>query len=804
MTLRRKPLNELNKDFRTLELHKILELLANECSSNMSKSLALDIRPKFELDTVKREVDKTDTAFKLSVRFGTPIFHNIFDITDSIKLADSGASLSLKELLKVKDVLSQSHELISYRNQFSDEETSLDYLFDSIFPNEYLEKKLQSTIVNEEEIADDASPELARIRKKINQSSIRIRENLEKMIHSKSTQKYLQEAIITVRDGRFVVPVKTENKSDVPGLIHATSGSGSTIFVEPISVVEANNDIQILISEEKEEINRIISRLSSLCAEFKEQFESNLNAIKQLDLYFSKAYLGARMNAIAPNITDSGEILLKNARHPLIDKNKVVPIDFNLGNENQAVVITGPNTGGKTVILKTVGLLTLMTMCGLLIPVSDGSIISVFEKILVDIGDSQSIEQSLSTFSSHMNKVIEIIKIADNKSLVLLDELGSGTDPVEGAALAVSIINNLKESGAEIVTTTHYQELKMYALETDGIVNASCEFDTKTLQPTYKIIFGTPGKSNAFEIALKLGMDRGIIERSKRLINNENKQFESILEKLENERQRYEKNRISTENLRKEVKELKKKLDEERAELENSKQKILERASRDANAIVSRVTRQSDALIDELDNIRKQKNKADFEKKAIEAKQRANRTINKLYNNVNQIDNKTDKEYKLPRPLKKGDSVIITDTNGKGIVVSLPDNSGFCYIQAGIMKTKVHISKLRLNEENITLNNKKITSKVSTKDVQSVADRSASMELDIRGYSVDEGIYEVDRFIDNAIMSHIGVITIIHGKGTGVLKSAVREHLRHHKQVRSSRRGVYGEGEDGVTVAELK
>ena len=797
-------MKDLNKDFITLELHKILELLANECSSSMSKKLAVNIRPSNDIIEVKKELNKTDTAFNLSVRFGTPIFHNIFDVTDSVKLADSGASLPLKELLKIKDVLIQSHELISYRKQFADEETSIDYLFDSIFPNEYLEKRLQSSILNDEELADDASPELLRIRKKINQSSIKIRENLEKMIRSKSTQKYLQEAIITVRDGRFVVPVKTENKSDVPGLIHATSGSGSTIFVEPISVVEANNDIQMLIGEEKDEINRIISELSSLCAEFKEQLYSNLKAIKQLDLYFSKANLGAKMNAIAPNITDSGEIILKKARHPLIDKNKVVPIDFYVGGESRAVVITGPNTGGKTVILKTVGLLTLMTMCGLLIPVADGSVVSIFDKILVDIGDSQSIEQSLSTFSSHMNNVISILKVANTKSLVLLDELGSGTDPVEGAALAVSIINKLKENGAEIVTTTHYQELKMYALETDGIVNASCEFDTKTLQPTYKLIFGTPGKSNAFEIALKLGMDKEIIESSKELINDENKQFENILEKLENERQKYERNREEAENLKREVAVLKAKLDEERKKLDENKQKILDRATREANAIVSRVTRQSDSLIDELDALRKQKNKEDFEKNAIKAKQHTKNTINKLYNTANPINKEKNKEYKLPRPLKKGDSVIITETSGKGIVVSLPDSNGFCFVQAGIMKTKIHISKLRLDEENITLNNKKITSKVSTKNVQSVADRNASMDLDIRGYSVDEGIYEVDRFIDNAIMTHIGVITIIHGKGTGVLKSAVREHLRHHKQVKSSRRGVYGEGEDGVTVVELK
>ena len=788
----------------TLELHKILELLANECSSEMSKKLALKTHPIYELSKVKKEIDKTDTAFNLSVKFGTPAFHNISDITDSIKLADTGSTLSLKNLLKIKDVLVQSHELINYRNQFSDEQTVLDYLFDSLFANEFLEKKLQASIINEEELADDASPELSRIRKKINQASVKIRENLEKMIRSKSTQKYLQEAIITVRDGRFVVPVKTENKSDVPGLIHATSGSGSTIFVEPISVVEANNDIQILIGEEKDEINRIIAELSSLCADFKEQFFSNLNAIKQLDLYFSKANLAAKMNAIPPIISDNGVIHLKKARHPLIDKEKVVPIDFSMGNDKHVVVITGPNTGGKTVILKTVGLLTLMTMCGLLIPVSDGSKISIFNKILVDIGDSQSIEQNLSTFSSHINKVIDIIKTADNKSLVLLDELGSGTDPVEGAALAVSIINKLKENGAEIVTTTHYQELKMYALETDGIVNASCEFDTKTLQPTYKLIFGTPGKSNAFEIALKLGMDEEIIDSSKRLINSENKQFETVLERLENERQQYEKNRITAEALKTELNRLKNELEQERDELEKSKQSIIDKASREANAIITRVERESDVLLDELKEIKKQKNKDNFEKRAIDAKHKAKNTINKLYNEANHVNSKKGNEYKLPRPLKKGDNVLITDTNAKGIVVTPPDDSGYCYIQAGIMKTKIHISKLRLKEkEKVTLNNKKIESKVSTKNVQSVASRKASFELDIRGYAVDEGLYELDRFIDNAILSHIGVITIIHGKGTGVLKNAVRNHLKHHKQVKSSRRGVYGEGEDGVTVAEL-
>lgn len=788
----------------TLELHKILELLANECSSEMSKKLALKTHPIYELSKVKKEIDKTDTAFNLSVKFGTPAFHNISDITDSIKLADTGSTLSLKNLLKIKDVLVQSHELINYRNQFSDEQTVLDYLFDSLLANEFLEKKLQASIINEEELADDASPELSRIRKKINQASVKIRENLEKMIRSKSTQKYLQEAIITVRDGRFVVPVKTENKSDVPGLIHATSGSGSTIFVEPISVVEANNDIQILIGEEKDEINRIIAELSSLCADFKEQFFSNLNAIKQLDLYFSKANLAAKMNAIPPIISDNGVIHLKKARHPLIDKEKVVPIDFSMGNDKHVVVITGPNTGGKTVILKTVGLLTLMTMCGLLIPVSDGSKISIFNKILVDIGDSQSIEQNLSTFSSHINKVIDIIKTADNKSLVLLDELGSGTDPVEGAALAVSIINKLKENGAEIVTTTHYQELKMYALETDGIVNASCEFDTKTLQPTYKLIFGTPGKSNAFEIALKLGMNEEIINSSKRLINSENKQFETVLERLENERQQYEKNRITAEALKTELNRLKNELEQERDELEKSKQSIIDKASREANAIITRVERESDVLLDELKEIKKQKNKDNFEKRAIDAKHKAKTTINKLYNEANPVNSKKGNEYKLPRPLKKGDNVLITDTNAKGIVVTPPDDSGYCYIQAGIMKTKIHISKLRLKEkEKVTLNNKKIESKVSTKNVQSVASRKASFELDIRGYAVDEGLYELDRFIDNAILSHIGVITIIHGKGTGVLKNAVRNHLKHHKQVKSSRRGVYGEGEDGVTVAEL-
>ncbi len=798
----------MNKYYKTLELHKILEMLSNECSNEKTRKMAREIVPSDDLFTVQREINKTVCAFDLSVKFGTPVFTDIKDISAALKRAESGAALSLKELLDIKRTLRQINTLCDWYKNVEDRENELEYLFEMLFPNKYLENKLEAAIIDEETLADDASPELASIRRKIANSGIKIRETLDKMIKSSGVNKYLQDSIVTIRDGRFVLPVKSEHKGQISGLVHDTSATGSTLFIEPMAVVEANNDIRILQGREQDEIHRILTELSGECAQIKEQLESGYNAATELNLYFAKANLAAKMKACAPELNDDNIIFLNKARHPLINAEDVVPINFSIGEKYNTLIITGPNTGGKTVVMKTVGLLTLMTMCGMLIPVSDGSKISIYKNILVDIGDEQSIEQSLSTFSSHMNRVIGILKKADYRSLVLLDELGSGTDPVEGAALAVAVIEKLKSQGATTITTTHYQELKMYAIDTPDVENASCEFNVDTLKPTYRLIIGAPGKSNAFAISSRLGMPDEIISHAKSLITSENRKFEEIIDNLEKARITLEENNKAAEQSRKECEELKRQLEEERERLYNEKEEELEKARRTSADIVNSVQRQSQRLIDELEKIKKEKDKSGFSDKVIGARQLQKSTMNKLYLEANPVSESMNDNYVLPRPLKKGDSVLIVDTNRKGILVSPPDSKGMCFVQVGVMKTKIDASKLRLIEKTNTMTAnkqpKKPKSYVSTAGVENRMTRKVRTELDIRGYAVDDGLYALDDFLDSAVMSGISMVTIIHGKGTGVLKNAVRNHLKHHPHVKSSRKGVYGEGEDGVTVVELK
>lgn len=798
----------MNKYYETLELHKILEMLSNECSNDKTRQMAREIVPSDDFFTVQREINKTVCAFDLSVKFGTPVFTGIKDISAALKRADSGAVLSLKELLEIKRVLWQINMLSDWYKNIENNDNELDYLFEGLFPNKYLESKLEAAIIDENTLADDASPELASIRKKIANSGIKIRETLDKMIKSSSVNKYLQDSIVTIRDGRFVLPVKSEHKGQINGLVHDTSATGSTLFIEPMSVVEANNDIRILKGREQDEIHRILSEFSSECAQIKEQLDSGYSSLVELNLYFAKANLAAKMNACVPELNDENIIVLNKARHPLINAKDVVPINFSIGGEYDTLIITGPNTGGKTVVLKTVGLLTLMTMCGLLIPASDGSRISIYKNILVDIGDQQSIEQSLSTFSSHMNRVIEILKKADHKSLILLDELGSGTDPVEGAALAVAVIEKLKSQGSTTITTTHYQELKMYALDTPYVENASCEFNVETLKPTYRLIIGAPGKSNAFAISARLGMPDEIIKYAESLITSENRKFESIIDNLEKTRISLEDNNKAAEEYKKECEYLKLQLIEERERLYNEKEEELEKARRASAEIVNNVQRQSQKLIDELEKIKKEKEKSGFTDKVHGARQLQKSTMNKLYLEANPVSESRNDDYVLPRPLKKGDNVLIADTNRKGILVSPPDSKGMCFVQVGVMKTKIDSTKLRLIEKTNTKSGKKQQKKpksyVSTTGVENRMTRKVQTELDIRGYAVDDGLYELDDFLDSAVMSGISMVTIIHGKGTGVLKNAVRNHLKHHPHVKSSRKGVYGEGEDGVTVVELK
>lgn len=791
----------MNRYYKELELHKILEMLADIASNERTKQLCRETEPLSDIYTVREEITKTSDALDLSIRFGTPSFRNFKDVSGSLKRASSGAMLTFRELLDIASLLGQIRTLDEWFSQCENVETTLSGYFASLSPNRFLEDKISNAIVSDEEMADSASPELARIRRKIAQSGAKIRDMLDKLIRSSDVQKSLQEAIITIRDGRYVIPVKAEYKGTVPGLVHASSSSGQTLFIEPVSVVEANNDVRVLQGKEQEEMERIIAELSADVSEYAEFIARDYETCVILNLYFAKANLGARMKASTPEISDDGELILKKARHPLIDKDKVVPVDITLGGDYQALVVTGPNTGGKTVLLKTAGLLTSMVMCGLLIPAADGSKISVFRNILVDIGDWQSIEQSLSTFSSHINEVIEIMKIADRSSLILLDELGSGTDPVEGAALAVSIIEKLKARGSRMLVTTHYQELKIYALSNDGIENASCEFDVATLQPTYRLIIGSPGKSNAFDISKRLGLPDDVIDKARSLVSSEDKRFEDVVGQLEAARHELEQQTSEVERLRREQAENAEKLRSELDDFEKRKDAELEKARDTANRIIESVRNQSQSLIDELDQLRKDKEKENFTQRAIDARAKTRSTLGRMYDEANPVSKRSNDDYVLPRALQRGDTVYLVDINKKGILAGNPDANGNVYVQVGIMKTRVNVKRLRLEEpEKVTYKNKH----VSVKDVRGTMQRSTALELDIRGQNANEGIMDVDAFIDNAVMCNAGIVTIIHGKGTGVLRKAVQEHLRRHPSVKSCRSGVYGEGEEGVTIVELK
>ena len=791
----------MNKYYKTLELHKVLEMLASCTSNETTKKMALEIEPCCDCEEVKREISKVSQAFELSVRFGTPPFSAFKDVNGHLRRAKSGGRLSLKDLLEILSVLKQIRDLSSWYKHCEDTETDLDYLFNNLIPDDMLLQRLETSIVSEEELSDGASSELASIRRKIRQTGSKLRSTLDKMVKSSSMQKCLQESVITMRDGRYVLPVKSEYKGAVPGLVHDTSSTGQTYFIEPMSIVECNNDIRILESQEQEEIDRIIRALTAECAMRADSISEGWRVCTILNLYFAKSEFAARIKATAPVISDDGVIELKKARHPLIDPGRVVPVDISIGEDYNALIITGPNTGGKTVSLKTTGLLTLMTMCGLLIPVADGSRISVFDNILVDIGDNQSIEMNLSTFSSHINQVIDIIGKADKRSLVLLDELGSGTDPVEGAALAVSVIERLKSAGAKLMVTTHYQELKIYAIESEDTQNASCEFDIETLRPTYKLVMGSPGKSNAFAICQSLGMPSDVIEEAKTLVSTENMRFEMVIEKLEAARAELDKQNAELNRLRREAKENSEKLQKELAELEDMKEKELDKARSISMNIIENTKVKSNELLDELQSIKKQKSKAKFESMVSDAERLSKKSLNNMYDNANPVVKKKQNDnYKLPRALKTGDYVFIPSMNKNGTVVSNQDQKGFVFVQAGIMKMKMNISDLRLAEKQ-TQNNQnkaKFTPKKNT------ASRQVQQELDIRGFAADEGVMELDMFINHAVMTGLSLVTVIHGKGTGVLRSAVHARLKKMPVVKSFRLGVYGEGEDGVTIVELK
>ncbi len=783
----------MDKNLKALELDKILIKLSEETAFADAKQSALELRPANDLYTVNKLLKQTDDAYMLSGRFGSPSFGGITNVVNSLKRAEAGGCLTMGELLKVAEVLRVIRGLKQWRDKSSGIETVLDSYFNVLAPNKFLEEKIFTSIISEEEMSDLASVTLSAIRKKIKQTSAKAREILDKMVRSQTHQKYLQDPIVTIRDGRFVVPVKAECRGEIPGLVHDTSSSGATVFVEPMGAVEANNAVKVLKSKEEAEIERILFELSATAGGYAQDIINSYHTATQLDLIFAKASLAYKMKASMPIMNDSGVINLNKARHPLIDKVKVVPISVYLGEEFNSLVITGPNTGGKTVTLKTIGLLTAMAMCGLMIPAGDESKLSVFDKILVDIGDEQSIEQSLSTFSAHMTNIIRILDQTDDKSLVLIDELGAGTDPVEGAGLAIAILEQLRNQGAKIASTTHYAELKEYALQSAGVENACCEFDVATLQPTYKLLIGVPGRSNAFAISERLGMDKALVDKARKLVSDESRRFEDVVEKLESQRQTLDEKIKYAERVSQQAQKDREAVQKEIEQLKKQAEYELKKAREEAMRITSTTRATADALIEELNDLQKHKQLTPEEK----AKLRAD--IRNMENNADPVEKAKENNYTLPRALKKGDNVLIFDIDKKAVVLEEPKGDTVL-VQAGIIKTKVKLDNLRLLEDK-----KKPQVQRSTKrNIKSNATVKAVTDIDLRGMTAMEAIMELDRQLDSATLSGIHQVTIIHGKGTGVLRKEVHNYLKRCKYVKTYRLGVFGEGEAGVTIAELK
>ncbi len=789
----------MKRSIHVLELDKILKLLAEETACEEAARLAENLEPSSSLSQVKRLLAETQEAHSLMARFGAPSFGGLKDVSGSLRRAEAGGLLTMGELLRVAQVLRTLRGIVEWRSRSEGVQSILDDRFQAVCANKYLEDRIGTSILSEEEMADTASAELASIRRKIRNASLRAREQLDKIIRSPFYQKYLQDPIVTMRSGRFVVPVKAECRGEVAGLVHDTSSSGATVFVEPMAVVEANNEIRVLLSREQAEIERILQELSMEAGSFASSIIDSYHVAVELNLIFAKANLGYKMRASVPQVNDQGIIQLKKARHPLISKDKVVPTEIRLGGDFDTLVITGPNTGGKTVSLKTIGLMTLMAMCGLMLPVGDESRVSVFDKVLSDIGDEQSIEQSLSTFSAHMTNIIGIVEQADSQSLVLLDELGAGTDPVEGAALAMALLEALRLRGSRIAATTHYAELKAYALQTSGVENACCEFDVATLRPTYRLLIGVPGRSNAFAISLRLGMEPSIVERAKELVSSENTRFEDVVDRLESSRQKLEEEREEARKALVSAQEALAQAEEKKEKLEAGAEREMEEARRKALELVARTRGQLDAMLNEIEELRRQQNKA----LTAEQKARLRGNLRRLENEADPVHSKAAEEYTLPRPLKPGDSVLIYDIDKKAVVLEVPENGKNVLVQAGILQTRVPVSNLRLLKEE-KVKAPKGRNIPRTSGSQGLSRASASMELDLRGETTEEAIAHVDLFLDSALLAGLHQVTVIHGKGTGALRAAVQAHLKTHPSVKSYRLGTFGEGESGVTIVELK
>ncbi|MBQ3755946.1 MAG: endonuclease MutS2 [Oscillospiraceae bacterium] len=788
----------MEKSYSILELPAILQMLAAQTESGMGREAALALQPSVNAEEVRRRLQETNDAARLMTLRGSPSFSGVRDIRPSLDRARLGGVLNGRELLDIAGVARCARLCKAYIAEDKTEKTSIDNLFHALRANKFLEERITTALPAEDEVADSASPDLADIRRKMRAASARAREALNKILSSPSYAKALQEPIITMRSDRYVLPVRADHKSAVPGLVHDISASGMTLFIEPMAAVKANNELRELAAREKLEIERILGELSAACAEYADDFAEDCVLLVRLDLIFAKARLSFKMDAVPAGSTERG-IVLRRARHPLLDPAKAVPIDLTLGEDFDTLVITGPNTGGKTVALKTIGLLAAMNQCGLHIPAADGSALPVFNHILADIGDEQSIEQSLSTFSAHMKNIVQILDACEDRSLVLFDELGAGTDPTEGAALAISIIEYVRRCGAITAATTHYAELKIYATNEPGVQNASCEFDVETLRPTYRLLVGVPGKSNAFAISGRLGLPESIIRDAEGRIGTESRSFEATIEKLEQTRLAMERDRTEAERLRKKAEEEEKKASMLRAELSVRLEKAEVKARRDAQRILDEARETADCVYAELDEMRRRINDEQETEEINRARTELRRRLNEHEARLRSPEETLpQEEKKSARPLRAGDTVQIKTMSVRAQVLSV-SKDGTVSLKAGIMTVTAKEDELLLLEEAKPL-------KQETAPVQGTGSRLMHVptEIDLRGMESIEAVLAAERYLDSAAMAKLKTVTIIHGKGTGALRDAVRKMLKTNKLVKSWRQGLYGEGEAGVTVVELK
>lgn len=792
------------KSLRTLEYFTVLELLAAQTVSAHGRELALALRPISDREEAALSLRQTTDAKEMMVKNGSPTLGGIRDITAALRRCEVGGVLNMRELLDVASLLQASRLMQAYFAE-QEEKTTLTAIYHRLSGNRALEESITTSILSEEEMADGASAELASIRREMRRIGGRVRETLGRLI-SGERAKYLQEAIITQRNGRFVVPVKAEHRGDVPGLVHDTSGTGATIFVEPSQVVEINNQLKVLEGREQQEIERILAALSAETAQCADALQEDYEALCTFDFIFARAKLSFQLNASEPQLTDRYRVNLQRARHPLLNQKQAVPIDIAIGDAYDTLVITGPNTGGKTVSIKTLGLLCLMAQSGLHIPASELSEVCIFENVYADIGDEQSIEQSLSTFSSHMKTIVGIMEKCARGDLVLFDELGAGTDPVEGAALAVSVIGYARQMGARVAATTHYSELKTFALTTEGVENASCEFDVSTLRPTYRLLTGIPGKSNAFAIAARLGLQPAILEHAKEQISNENTRFEDVLVELEKERRQLEKYKAEAERLRASAQSERDKAEHLRDRTQDETDRILENARLKADRILKDARMAAETVFDELEDMKKQAQKSAADANLSAAKTALRGIITQTETELRgKARQKHTVDLAVVQNLKAGDEVQLLNVSGvTATVLKAPDAEGNVQVQAGIMKMMVRVEEVRPLKKKESKNAPKKQTGGAGHGVRELRAQAAPSEIDVRGLCAEEAILEVDQFISSALMSKLPSVRIIHGKGTGTLRAAIQSHLKRNKFCKTVRNGVFGEGEMGVTVVEFR